>query len=76
MTQIGGVLSGPVPLVLRFLAGNSKAPESVRLRKFAAISAIAGSFITRRAWIAAGRESTLDPQVSLKPNENYASHNP
>jgi Polysulphide reductase, NrfD len=74
MTRIGGVLSGPVPLVLRFLAGRSKRKESVRLRRIAAISAIAGSFITRRAWIAAGRESTLDPQVILRPSENGARH--
>lgn len=60
LTRIGGVLSGPLPLALRLLAGNSREPGSVRMRKIAAISAIAGSLITRRAWIAAGRASALD----------------
>ena len=46
------VLSGPVPLLLRLAGGNSK-----RARSLAALSAVAGSLLTRLAWIQAGRES-------------------
>jgi hypothetical protein len=46
------VLSGPVPFLLRLAGGNSK-----RARSLAALSAVAGSLLTRLAWIQAGRES-------------------
>ena len=65
LTRIGGVLSGPLPLALRLLAGSSRSERSVRLRKTAAISSIAGSLITRAAWIAAGKASAKDPQLEL-----------
>lgn len=52
LTRVGGVLSGPVPLLLRLFGGRSR-----KTRRLAAASAIAGSFITRLAWVAAGRES-------------------
>jgi hypothetical protein len=65
LTRIGGVLSGPLPLALRLLAGNSKSERSVKLRKAAAMSSIAGSLITRAAWIAAGRVSAKDPRLEL-----------
>jgi Polysulphide reductase, NrfD len=61
MTRIGGVLSGPVPLVCRALA--SRWPV---FRRPAAVASIAGSLITRLAWIAAGRASADDPGVPLK----------
>jgi len=74
MMRIAGLLSGPVPLVLRLLAGRSKNPRSVKLRKAAAISAIAGSVATRLSWIQAGKVSAADPSVALElpvtpPNE-------
>jgi hypothetical protein len=50
LTRIGGVLSGPLPLALRLLGG-----RSVRARRAAAVAQIAGSLITRFAWIAAPR---------------------
>jgi formate-dependent nitrite reductase membrane component NrfD len=52
ITRIGGVLSGPVPLALRILAGRSH-----RARTLAAVSTLAGSFLTRMGWLAAGRKS-------------------
>jgi len=55
LTRVGAALSGPVPLVLRLVAGRSK-----KTRRLAAVSAIAGSLITRLAWIAAGRASVGD----------------
>ncbi len=67
LTRIGGILSGPLPLALRLLAGNSRSQRSVRLRKAAAVSSIAGSLITRVAWIAAGKISAREPQLELEP---------
>lgn len=57
--RLAGVLSGPVPLVLRILGA----------RKAAAAATIVGSLLTRFAWIDAGKESstgTLE-RVSGKP---------
>ncbi len=52
-TRVGGVLSGPVPLVLRLFGRRSR-----RLRTAAAVSSILGSLVTRFAWVEAGRESS------------------
>jgi formate-dependent nitrite reductase membrane component NrfD len=52
IVRAGGVLSGPLPLALRLLAGRS--PSA---RKAAAISTLVGSVLTRVGWLAAGRES-------------------
>ena len=58
LAAAAGVLSGPLPLLLRLLAGRSKAG-----RRGAAISTLAGSFLTRAAWIAAGRRSAGSSQA-------------
>jgi Polysulphide reductase, NrfD len=52
VTRAGGLLSGPVPLALRLLAGRSPAA-----RRVAAVSTIVGSLLTRLGWVAAGRAS-------------------
>jgi formate-dependent nitrite reductase membrane component NrfD len=52
VVRAGGVLSGPLPLALRLMAGRS--PSA---RKAAAVSTIVGSLLTRVGWLAAGRES-------------------
>jgi len=52
VVRAGGVLSGPLPLALRLMAGRS--PSA---RKAAALSTIVGSLLTRVGWLAAGRES-------------------
>jgi formate-dependent nitrite reductase membrane component NrfD len=52
VVRAGGVLSGPLPLALRLLAGRSRSA-----RKAAAISTLVGSALTRVGWLAAGRES-------------------
>lgn len=49
--RAGGVLSGPVPLLLR------AATNDPSWRRVASIAALAGSLLTRLGWIAAGRES-------------------
>ena len=50
VTRLGGVLSGPLPLALRLVAGRSPAA-----RKAAAISTIVGSLLTRVGWLEAGK---------------------
>src|SRR5262249_5831437 len=54
--RLGGVLSGPLPLALRILAGRSH-----RARTLAAASTLVGSFMTRMGWLAAGRASAQRP---------------
>ncbi|HZR24191.1 MAG TPA: NrfD/PsrC family molybdoenzyme membrane anchor subunit [Vicinamibacterales bacterium] len=49
--RAGGVLSGPVPLVIRAATRNRT------WRSVASIAALAGSLLTRLGWIAAGRVS-------------------
>lgn len=57
LIRLGGVLSGPVPLVLRTMSLFSSRRSKSKLRKYAAISAVVGSAITRTAWIHAGHVS-------------------
>jgi len=49
--RVGGILSGPVPLVLR------AATRRRSWRTVASVAALAGSLLTRLGWIAAGRAS-------------------
>jgi len=49
-TRIGGMFSGPLPLILRLVG-------SPKTRKAAAASALLGSLITRVAWVEAGKAS-------------------
>ncbi len=65
LTRLGGILSGPLPLALRLLAGSSGKARSRKLRRAAAVSTIAGSMLTRVAWIEAGRASAKDPTIPL-----------
>ena len=60
LIRAGGILSGPVPAILRLFGGRTG-------RRLAAVSAIAGSLMTRFAWIEAGKESAKDPKVALEP---------
>jgi hypothetical protein len=56
LVRAGSLLSGPLPLLLRLIGA----------RKAAAVAAIAGSLATRYGWVAAGRESALDPALPLQ----------
>jgi hypothetical protein len=47
LLRLGGVLSGPLPLALRLFG----------VRRVAALSQLAGSLITRFAWVQAGKSS-------------------
>jgi len=64
LIRLGGVLSGPVPLVLRTISLFSKRRSKSKLRKYAAISAVVGSAITRSAWIHAGHVSARQSHPS------------
>jgi hypothetical protein len=66
ITRIGGALSGPVPAALRLLHMLSGSPQSGSLRRAAAISAVAGSLLTRIAWIHAGHVSARDWKLPLR----------
>ena len=66
LTRAGGLLSGPLPLALRLLAGRRQDGRSVWLRRAAAVSAVAGSVLTRFAWVEAGKASARDPKPVLE----------
>jgi hypothetical protein len=70
VTRAGGALSGPIPTVLRIasLFGNRRTAESMRL--WAARSAVAGSLVTRFAWMAAGHASAQDWRLPLEEGGN------
>jgi Polysulphide reductase, NrfD len=53
LIRVGGVLTGPLPLVLRFVA----------LIPLAAISFLLGALVSRFGWIAVGRISGRDPEA-------------
>jgi formate-dependent nitrite reductase membrane component NrfD len=50
ITRAGGILSGPLPLLLRLLGRRSRTARQV-----AAVSTVVGSLLTRVGWLAAGR---------------------
>lgn len=70
LARAGSILSGPVPLLLRLLAGNSTSDRAVTMRRIAAASTVAGSLVTRVAWLKAGAASARDPQAVLAPPQN------
>jgi hypothetical protein len=69
--RTGGVLSGPVPALLRTLSLFSRGRRSQSLRRWAAVSAIAGSLATRIAWIQAGHASARNWRVPLEIPEPH-----
>ncbi|MGA7625129.1 MAG: NrfD/PsrC family molybdoenzyme membrane anchor subunit [Candidatus Acidiferrales bacterium] len=66
LMRAAGLLSGPIPLLLRLFAGTSTSMRSKRLRNAAAISSITGSLATRVAWVQAGKESAVNPAIPLQ----------
>jgi hypothetical protein len=65
ITRVGGALSGPVPLALRLAAVFASRRNARKLRKLAAASSIAGSMLTRIAWIRAGHVSAKNWRLPL-----------
>jgi hypothetical protein len=66
ITRTGGILSGPLPTVFRAASLFAGKKKSQSLRGWAAWSAIAGSLITRFAWVHAGHVSARDWQLPLQ----------
>ena len=60
LIRLGGVLSGPVPLALRAVSLFLKPRPAAKLRRYAGVSAVVGSAITRAAWIHAGHVSAQE----------------
>lgn len=58
--RLAGALSGAIPLALRLFGARSK-----RARQLAAVSTLAGSLLTRFAWVEAARESASDPRAAI-----------
>lgn len=73
VTRAGGVLSGPVPLALRAAAAVSGSRD---LRKWAAWASLAGSLITRFAWVRAGHASAKDFRLPLQISPERAQVEP
>nr|MDQ6892775.1 polysulfide reductase NrfD [Acidobacteriota bacterium] len=61
IVRAGGVLSGPVTLILRTFAGRRR-----RIRMLAAWAAVAGSLLTRIGWVAAGYASSREPLEAVR----------
>lgn len=70
ITRAGGALSGPLPTALRLASLLRRGDSSRSLRRWAAWSAIAGSLITRFAWIHAGHVSARNWELPLQIPEN------
>jgi formate-dependent nitrite reductase membrane component NrfD len=69
LTRIGGLLAGPLPLALRILSLFVNGKRQKNLRKAAAVSSVAGSIVTRFAWVQAGKTSAQNPRVPLQLGE-------
>jgi Polysulphide reductase, NrfD len=73
ITRFGGVLSGPIPTALRLIAAFSGKGRSRSVRRIAAMSSIAGSLITRIAWVEAGHASAKNYRLPLEIPEPASS---
>jgi hypothetical protein len=66
MVRAGGLLSGPLPVILRSMSLLSGERRSRQYRQWAGIAGILGSLITRFAWVQAGHASARDWREPLK----------
>lgn len=66
ITRVGGVLSGPVPTALRLFSAFAGRERASSLRRWAAISSVAGSLATRIAWLRAGIASANNWRMPLE----------
>ena len=62
--RIAGAMAGPGALTLRLLS------DTAPLRRVAAICFLAGSLLSRYAWIWAGRVSAMDPEALFRMQRN------
>ena len=70
--RTGGALAGPVPTLLRIASLFTKR-RSDSLRKWAALSSVIGSLVTRIGWISAGRASAQDWKLPLESEQAWRS---
>jgi hypothetical protein len=73
ITRAGGFLSGPIPSALRIASAFTRKRRSRSLRRWASIASIAGSLITRLAWIEAGHASARNWRQPLEIPEPPSS---
>ncbi|HEX6503084.1 MAG TPA: NrfD/PsrC family molybdoenzyme membrane anchor subunit [Terriglobales bacterium] len=66
ITRAGGLLSGPVPTALRLASAFTSRRRGRSLRRWAALSSVAGSLLTRFGWLQAGRASAKDWRQPLE----------
>jgi hypothetical protein len=66
ITRVGGVLSGPIPTALRLASLFAGRERASSLRRLAGASAVAGSLLTRIAWLRAGVASAQDWRQPLE----------
>jgi len=69
ITRMGGILSGPIPLALRIASAFAGPRRSRQLRRIAAASSVAGSLLTRIAWVHAGHVSASNWRLPLEIKE-------
>jgi len=74
LVQLGGALSGPVPIALRFASLFVR--DKKRLRQLAAVSGIAGSLLMRYGWVRAGIVSSRDWKIPLGIDERASRETP
>ena len=74
ITRIGGLLSGPLPLALRLASLAAGKKKSGSLRRWAGLAAVAGSLITRFAWIHAGRTSAQCASAGAAAPDRSSQH--
>jgi hypothetical protein len=75
ITRTGGVLSGPIPAALRAASFFGSEKRSRSLRRWAAVSSVVGSLVTRIAWIHAGHASAKDWRLPLRENTSAPRRN-
>jgi len=72
-TRAGGMLSGPVPLILRLASLFASGERERNLRRSAAMASVAGSLLTRIGWVRAGHASARDYRIPLEIPSNQHS---
>jgi len=84
ITRMGGALSEPIPTALRLVSMFRRGGRTASFRRWAAISAVAGSLLTRMAWLRAGVASARDwrqpleisPEAKSWPDKHPGFHHP
>lgn len=66
ITRTGGALSGPIPAALRIASLFGSQRRASSLRRWASLSAVIGSVITRIAWVHAGHVSAKNWRLPLQ----------